>query len=84
MKYRWDLCIKYNGRRLDKELLNKIPKVKKEIKWDFKSPVINGIRVSYNDKFVLKLKAKDLREKNKELNEIKKIEKKQKKNWINY
>ena len=26
-KYRWALCIKYKGRRLDKELLRKIPKI---------------------------------------------------------
>ena len=47
-KYRWDLCIKYKGRRLDKELLRKIPKVNRQIKWEMKSPE-NGIRVSYND-----------------------------------
>ena len=29
VKYRWELCIKYNGRRMDKELLKKIPKVGK-------------------------------------------------------
>ena len=63
MKYRWDLCIKYKGRRLDKELLRKIPKINKHIKWEMKSPEINGTRVSYNDKFVLKLKNKDIREK---------------------
>ena len=27
MKYLWDLCIKYKGRRIDKELLRKILKV---------------------------------------------------------
>ena len=32
MKYRWALCIKYKGRRLDKELLRKIPKIKKDFK----------------------------------------------------
>ena len=32
MKYRWALCIKYKGRRLDKELLRKIQKIKKDIK----------------------------------------------------
>ena len=40
-----------------------------------KSPEINGIRVSYNDKFVLKLMNKDIREKKKRLAEQKKIEK---------
>ena len=62
-KYRWDLCIKYKRRRLDKELLRKIPKVNRQIKWEMKTPEINGIRVSYNDKFVLKLMNKDIREK---------------------
>ena len=27
IKHRWELCIKYNGRRIDRELLKKIPKV---------------------------------------------------------
>jgi len=58
MKQRWILCIKYKGRRLDKELLRKIPKIKKKFKWHIKSSEINGIRVSYNDKFVLRLKKK--------------------------
>ena len=83
MKYRWDLCIKYKGRRLDKELLRKIPKVNKQIKLDMKSLEINGIRVSYNDKFVLKLMNKDIREK-KRLDLQKKQNKKPKKNQINY
>ena len=74
-KYRWDLCIKYKGRRLDKELLRKIPKVNRQIKWEMKTPEINGIRVSYNDKFVLKLMNKDIREKKKRLAAQKKIEK---------
>ena len=72
-KYRWELCIKYKGRRLDKELFRKIPKVNRQIKWEMKSPEINGIRVSYNDKFVLKLTNKDIREK-KEISCTKKIE----------
>ena len=45
-----------------------------------KSPEINGIRVSYNDKFVLKLMNKDIREKKKRLAEQKKLKKKPKKN----
>ena len=56
MKYRWALCIKYKGRRLDKELLRKITKIKKDFKWRMKTSEINGVRVSYNDKFVTKLK----------------------------
>ena len=75
IKHRWELCLKYKGRRLDKELLKKIPKVKKDFKWRMKSPIINGIRVSYNDKFVLRLKNKDIKERKKKLKEQKKIEK---------
>ena len=78
MKYRWALCIKYKGRRLDKELLRKIPKIKKDIKWKMKSSEINeinGVRVSYNDKFVMRLKKKDIKERKKQLNDQKKVEK---------
>ena len=75
MKYRWALCIKYKGRKLDKELLRKIPKIKKDIKWKMKSSEINGVRVSYNDKFVMRLKKKDIKERKKQLNEQKKVEK---------
>ena len=83
MKYRWALCIKYKGRRLDKELLRKIPKIKKDIKWKMKSSEINeinGVRVSYNDKFVMRLKKKDIKERKKQLNEPKKWKMKPKKN----
>ena len=45
-----------------------------------KSPEIYGIRVSYNDKFVLKLMNKDIREKKKRLAVQKKQKKKPKKN----
>ena len=61
MKYRWALCIKYKGRRLDKELLRKIPKIKKDFKWRMKTSEINGVRVNYNDKFITKLKKKDIK-----------------------
>ena len=64
---------------MDKELLKKIPKVKKDFKWRMKSPIINGIRVSYNDKFVLRLKNKDIKERKKSRNK-KKSKKKKKKN----
>ena len=74
MKRRWELCIKFKGRRLDKELLQKIPKIKKDIKWKIKKQEINGIRVSYNDKFVQKLK-KGYNGKRKKLMEQKQIEK---------
>ena len=30
---RWKLCLKHKGRRLDKELLRKIPSIDKEVKW---------------------------------------------------
>ena len=71
MKYRWALCIKYKGRRLDKELLRKIPKINRHFNWKVKASEINGIRVSYNDKFVQKLMNKDLREKKRRLAEKK-------------
>ena len=58
MKQRWELCFNNKDRRLDKELLPKIPKIKKDIKFGIKKQEINGGRVSYNDKFVLKLKKK--------------------------
>ena len=63
MKYRWEHCIKYKGSRLDKELFRKIRKIKRDFKWRMKSPEINGVRVSCNDKFVTKLKNKDIKEK---------------------
>ena len=68
---RWELCIKHNGRRLDKELLRKIKKIKNnktsiKIK---KNILFQGIRISYNDSFLVKLKGKDLRERRKKLNE---------------
>ena len=47
LKYRWDLCIKYRGRRLDKELLRKIPRINKDIKWNIKHPTIDGIRMIF-------------------------------------
>ena len=68
---RWELCLKHNGRRLDKELSRKISKVKKnktsiKIKKDI---MFEGIRINYNDSFLIKLKGKDLRERRKKLNE---------------
>ena len=84
IKHRWELCIKYKGRRLDKELLRKIPKVKKDFKWRIKSPEINGIRVSYNDKFVLRLKNKEIKEKKGKLMNKKKLKNKQRKNSIKF
>ena len=75
MKYRWELCIKYNGRRLDKELLKKIPKIKNDFKFKLHKTSINGVRISYNEKFIKRLKNKDIREKNKEIAKQTKIEK---------
>ena len=43
IKYLWDLCIKYMGRRLDKGLLSKISKVNKDFKWNIKNQTIDGI-----------------------------------------
>ena len=84
MKYRWSLCIKFKGRRLDKELLRKIPKINKHFKWKMNSREINCIRVSYNDKFIQKLMIKDIREKKRDYPSKKEQKNKQKKNWINY
>ena len=63
VKHRWELCIKFKGRRFDNELLRKIPKVKRNFKWRMKSAKINGIRVSYNDKFFVGLRKKEIKEK---------------------
>ena len=66
---------KYKGLRLDKELLRKISKINRHLNWKVKTSEINGIRVSYNDKFVQKLMNKDIREKKKKLDDQKRIEK---------
>ena len=84
MKHRWELCIKYNGRRIDRELLKKIPKVGEDFKFRLKRKSINGIRISYNDKFIMKLKNKDIKDKTKKLVEQKKKKKLQKKRLINW
>ena len=62
-KKRWDLCIKHKGRRLDKELLKKIIPEEEKKKIKLQKLKINGIRICYNDKLVLKLKSKDIKEK---------------------
>ena len=61
----------HKGRRLDKELLRKITPNKEEINWKIKNACIDGIRVSYNDKFVLKLNNKDIKGRTRKLNEQK-------------
>ena len=69
MEKRWELCIKHKGRRLDRELLRKINSGSEKMKITLAKTKVNGVRISYNDKFVLKLKKKDLREKRKKLKE---------------
>ena len=74
IKERWELCIKHQGRKLDKELLRKINPNRQEIKWKIKNTNIDGIRISYNDKFLFKLKNKDIKGRIRKLNEQKGIE----------
>ena len=69
MEKRWELCIQNRGRRLDKELLRKITSNNNKMKIRLSKAKINGIRISYNDKFVLKLKNKDIKEKKRQLKE---------------
>ena len=66
---RWDLCIKHKGRRLDKELLKKIASENSKTRIKLLKAKINGIRISYNDKFVDILKNKDIREKTRKIKE---------------
>ena len=56
LQKRWELFIKFNGRRIDRELLKKIPKVGKDFEFKLKSSSIKGVRISYNDKFIIRLK----------------------------
>ena len=67
MEKRWDLCIKHKGRRLDKELLKKIASENSKTRIKLLKAKINGIRISYNDKFVNRLKNKDIREKTRKI-----------------
>ena len=60
IKKRWDLCIKHKGRRLDKQLLKKISSTKNNLRLKLAKSKINGVRISYNDKFVLSSKIKIL------------------------
>ena len=57
------------GRRPDIELLRKIRPNRKYSNWTVKISSIAGIRVSYNDKYVMRLKARDLKEKNRKIKE---------------
>ena len=75
LQKRWELCIKFNGRRIDRELLKKIPKVGKDFEFKLKRSSIKGVRISYNDKFIIRLKNKEIKENQKILVEQKKREK---------
>ena len=66
---RWDLCIHHKGRRLDKQLLQKISSQREKLKIKLSKKRINGIRISYNDKFVLRLKNKEIRGKKRKMKE---------------
>lgn len=46
LKRRWEVCIKFNGRKIDMELLKKIPKVWKNFDFKLKKPSIKGLRIS--------------------------------------
>ena len=52
-------------------IIKKIIPNKEEIRWKVKNTCIEGIRISYNDRFLLKLKDKDLKDRNRKLNEQK-------------
>ena len=73
IKKRWDLCLCHKGIRLDKQLLRKISSQRKELKLRLSKNRINGIRISYNDKFVRKLKNKEIREKKEKIEGANKI-----------
>jgi len=75
IKHLWELCIKYNSRRIDRELLYKISKVGKAFKFKLRKKSINGIRISYNDKFIEKLIIEDIKDKAKKSIEQRKKEK---------
>ena len=68
-KKRWELCLYHKGIRLDKQLLRKISSPRKVLKLKLPKKRINGIRISYSDKFVIKLINKEIREKKKKLKE---------------
>lgn len=75
IKKRWELCIQLKG-RWTKSIKKISSDNNKEIKIKLLKSKINGIRISYNDKFVLKLKNKDIKEKNRKLKEQISIENK--------
>ena len=69
MEKRWDLCIRHKGRRLDKQLLRRINPEKEKAILRMTKSEINGIRISYNDKILTKLKNKEIKEKKRQLKE---------------
>lgn len=75
---RWELCLHHKGARLDKQLLQKISTKRKELRLKLSKENINGVRISYNDKFLIRLKNKEIRDKTKKLKEQIKIENKSK------
>ena len=78
VKKRWDLCILHKGARLDRQLLQKISAKRTKLKLNLSKEKINGVRISYNDKFLFRLKNKEIRDKKKRLKEQIKIENKSK------
>ena len=72
MKERWKLCLLHKGRRLDKGLLRKIKSFHKVTNWKIKNSSITGTMISYNDKFIMRLKARDLKERIEKLRRKKK------------
>ena len=66
-----EIMLLHKGRRLDKKLLRKIKSTHKDTNWKIKKSSIAGIRVNYNDKLVMRLKARDLKEKNIKIKEKK-------------
>ena len=83
IKNRRELSIHHKGVRLDKQLLRKIVTRRKELILKLSKSRINGIRISYNDKFILRLIKKEIREKAKKLKEQVQKEKKVRMNMIN-
>ena len=71
---RIQLCKKYNGRRLDRELLRQLKKSDKiDHKWfpDFYGEEFKPERIVYNDTMIKKLKKKHITKLKKEIVEIK-------------
>ena len=76
MEKRWDLCIQHKGRRLDKQLLRRIAQEEEKTNLSITKSEIKGTRISYNDKILVKLKNKEIKEKKRQLKELLVIENK--------